>query len=94
MAWPSNRQRSAMHAGSINNPKSAAGRVYGVLKARPGQWIGGWELTQLSFTSAVSTRISEVRSQLPEIEVVETEQRKDGFFYRLVTVGSQLELAV
>lgn len=70
-----------MHAGSIHNPNSAAGRVYRHLKKRR-CWIGGWDLTMAAKVSAVSTRISEARRQLPAGEVIQKKQRGGKFYYR------------
>lgn len=42
-----------MHAGSIDNPDTAAHRVYMVLKSLDGNWIGGWDLTIRSQASAI-----------------------------------------
>lgn len=73
-----------MHAGSINNPDTAAGRVYRILQDLRGGWIGGWELTQAARTTAVSTRVSEIRSQLTDEQEIQVEQRGRYFYYRLV----------
>lgn len=85
-----------MHAGSIDNPDSGAGKVYAVLKARSGQWVGGWDLQQSAVTTAVSTRVSEVRLQLDANpgrgETVEVKQEGRKFFYRLTASKGQLEL--
>jgi hypothetical protein len=71
-----------MHAGSINSDLTAAGRVYKYLRERPERWIGGWQLTIETGTTAISTRISEVRHQLPKTEKIETNQEGQRFFYR------------
>lgn len=83
-----------MHPGSIDNPTTAAARVYRVLSDLGGQWIGGWELTQAAHTTAVSTRISEVRMQVERHgERVEVEKRGRLYFYRLVRVErGQMEM--
>lgn len=87
-----------MHGGSIDRPETAAGRVYEVLNARRGQWVGGWDLQMAAQTTAVSTRISEVRAQLVRNpargERIEMEQRGRKFYYRLVADKGQLEFAV
>ena len=87
-----------MHAGSIDTQETAAGRVYAVLREREGQWVGGWDLQTLAQTTAVSTRVSEVRRQLETDssrgEAVEMQQRGKKFFYRIVAAKGQLELAV
>lgn len=73
-----------MHAGRIDGD-TAAGRVYEVLKGKAGEYVGGMELTLLARTTAVSTRISEVRRQLPAGERIERiGNRAHGQFYRLV----------
>ena len=75
-----------MHVGSIaEDSVAAAARVYRTLKAAHGGWIGGWELQSESHTTAVSTRVSEVRHQLPSSESVEMKQVGQQFFYRIVT---------
>lgn len=90
-----------MHPGSIDNPASGAGRVYAVLKERMrtgfnGGWVGGWDLSQIAQTTAVSTRISEIRLQLMadsgRRETVESEQRGRYWFYRLVETKGQLDM--
>ena len=51
-----------MHVGSITESSiTAAARVYRTLCAAHGGWIGGWELQDAAKTTAVSTRVSEVR---------------------------------
>jgi len=85
-----------MHAGSIDNPKTAAHRVYSVLRALDGAWIGGWDLTLRARASGMSTRVSEVRHQLAcdpaRGEAVESRQEGVKWFYRIVRVtkGQQL----
>ncbi|MCK4306083.1 MAG: hypothetical protein KAY24_17720 [Candidatus Eisenbacteria sp.] len=69
-----------MHAGSIDG-MTAAARVYRVLKSEQ-RWIGGYELQDRAETTAVSTRVSEVRHQLPETEAIEMKQEGHRFFYR------------
>ena len=82
-----------MHSGSIYG-NTAAARVYQVLKELDGDWIGGWELGQVAKTNAVSTRVSEVRRQLPPGESIPRPMRRGKhFFYRLEKAhGEQLEL--
>ena len=85
-----------MHTGNIDNPETAAGRVYNVLKGHYGEWLGGWELTQYAQTTAVSTRISEIRAQLtldPDRRE-KVEMKRDGryFYYRIAGTESQMEL--
>lgn len=85
-----------MHAGLIDNPDTAAHRVYCVLKSLNGAWIGGWELTQRAQTPAVSTRVSEIRAQLfvePwRKEKIESKQRGRYWFYRIVPTKGQLDM--
>lgn len=92
-----------MHAGNIDNPDTAAGRVYRVLKARMHikttkgvGWVGGWDLSQWAKTTAVSTRISEIRAQLfvddGRRETIEVKQDGRYFFYRLVETQGQLDM--
>lgn len=83
--------RSLMHLGNIHS-NTAAGRVYAVLCARDGDWISGWDLAQAARTTAVSTRVSEVRMQLFGA-TVETRRDRDGYWYRLVAERGQMELA-
>lgn len=85
-----------MHGGSIDRPDTAAGRVYAALRDRNGGWVGGWDLSMIAQTTAVSTRVSEVRAQLARQpgrgECVEVERRGQKFFYRLVAEKGQMEL--
>jgi hypothetical protein len=86
-----------MHGGDIWSEATAAGRLFGILESRCGEWIGGWELTQLAMVSAVSTRVSEIRHALsaqPERGyAVESKQEGRRWYYRVVrTLGpEQLE---
>lgn len=78
-----------MHAGNIDND-TAAGRVYRALSARPGIWLDAWELMTAARTTAVSTRISEVRHALRDrggIEQVEHKQAGHNHYYRIVRTG-------
>jgi hypothetical protein len=82
-----------MHAGSIENPKSAAGRVYKILLEDVGCWFSGWNLTTQARVTAVGTRVSEVRHQLPSgqrIEHRDTFGEQRGSWYRLVDDGVPL----
>ena len=72
-----------MHYGSIHND-TAAGRTYRLLKAFNGLWMDSWYLTRQARSTAIGTRISEIRKQLPAGERVETKQEGHKFFYRLV----------
>ena len=76
-----------MHPGKLEG-HTAAARVYHALRSEPGRWWGGSELAEAAGTTCVSTRISEVRHQLPAGERLEHRaevfqfQRKQ--FYRIV----------
>ena len=76
-----------MHPGKLDG-HTAAARVYRALRSVPGQWWGGDELAAAAATTCVSTRVSEVRHQLPAGESIEhrTEvyQFKRRQYYRLV----------
>ncbi len=75
-----------MHKGSIDS-KSAAARVYRALKKRR-RPVDGWTLSQAARVTALSTRISEIRQQLPEGETIETIRKvingEQRFYYLLV----------
>ena len=76
-----------MHAGTIDNPKTAAGRVYNILSYCKGLWLSGWYLTTEARVTAVGTRVSEVRHQLPvgqRIEHKTEHEGERGSWYRLV----------
>jgi len=89
-----------MHPGSIESDLTAAGRVYAYLGHHRGCWVDAWRLTLDTRTTAISTRISEIRHQLPRNERIEVKQVGRGFYYRLVKVpviqpvGEQLALGV
>ena len=75
-----------MHCGKLTT-NSAAGRVYRELRrwSQFGSgWVNGWQLSVNARTTAVSTRISEIRHQLPPNERIEKKQDGRGFYYRLV----------
>jgi len=78
-----------MHAGAITSERTKAGRVYRHLTApgNLGRWFGGWELTLGLKVSAIGTRVSEVRAQLPPGEEIEREQRGADNFYRIVRIS-------
>lgn len=83
-----------MHAGSIDNPKSAAGRVYAILRFCQGRWLSGWYLTTEARVTAVGTRVSEVRHQLPagrRIEHKTSHEGVSGSWYRLVVEMSEAD---
>lgn len=76
-----------MHTGRLDTD-SAAGRVYRYLKQHKGCWVDAWTLTVETGTTAISTRISEVRHQLNEKQIPEAiETRQDAnrrWYYRLM----------
>ena len=81
-----------MHSGKLEGD-TAANRVYQYLKRNQGQWFGGWDLTIATRTTAISTRISEIRHQVPANERIEVDQEGTYWFYRLVKVKpTQFEL--
>lgn len=73
-----------MHAGKIATTDTAAGRVYHYLKGLDGQWVDGWTLALSTRTTAVSTRVSEIRHQLTD-ERIEVKFERKGWWYRLVS---------
>lgn len=74
---------------------NAATRVYLVLMTRPGEWFDSWELTLAAKTSAVGTRISELRSQAPAWLRIERKTENRRNFYRAECVPrTQLALGV
>lgn len=81
-----------MHAGKLTTD-SVVGKLYRILKANTGQWMGGWTLARAVFTDCISTQISGVRRQLPPHETLEKMTRTiDGklrWFYRLVQEEEQ-----
>jgi hypothetical protein len=76
-----------MHPGKLDG-NTAAARVYRALRSVPSHWWGGDELAAAAATTCVSTRISEVRHQLPAGERIEHRcevyQFKRRQYYRLV----------
>ena len=79
-----------MHPGRIDSD-TAAGRVYRHLRSVQGSWVGGWELAMATKTTAVSTRVSEVRHQLHGTgQRVEANRDESGWFYRIVDDGRLL----
>jgi hypothetical protein len=77
-----------MHCGSLSGD-CAAVRVYAHLLAREGVWVSAWDLTIACKTTAVSTRISEVRHRLEFDERWDVESHhEDGhWYYRVVRLG-------
>lgn len=76
-----------MHVGTIQNPKTAAGRVYDRLLEANGKWMSGWDLSISARVTAVGTRVSEVRHQLPARQRIEHKTSHEGVsgsWYRLV----------
>lgn len=71
-----------MHSGSIaEDSKAVAARIYRVMRnAR--RWMTGLELQDAVPTTAIATRISEIRRQLPDDEIIETKQEGRRFYYR------------
>ena len=74
-----------MPAGKLEGD-TAANRVYRYLKRNHGQWFGGWQLTIDTHTTAISTRLSEIRHQVPANEKIEVDQDGTDWFYRLCKV--------
>jgi hypothetical protein len=76
-----------MHPGKLEG-NTAAARVYHTLRSLPAHWFGGDELAAAAGTTCVSTRVSEVRHQLPAGERIEHRsevfQFKRTQYYRLV----------
>lgn len=73
-----------MHTGNILNECTAAGRLYRAL-GRRGHWHSAAALAARIHTTCLSTRIAEVRAQLPRGERIEVVCRGIGrWFYRLV----------
>ena len=78
-----------MNYGKITNPDTAAGRLWGILRANPGRPFTAKSLRELSHPDpmkqieAVSTRIQEVRQQLPDGFTLKTVRRGQLFFYVL-----------
>ncbi len=66
------------------NERTAAGRLYRLF-GRRGHWHSAGVLAAWLRTTCLSTRISEVRAQLPRGERIETDCRGIGrWYYRLV----------
>lgn len=84
-----------MHYGSIRNPKTKAARTYALLMSLDGGWIGGDKIAEIVGTNCMSTRLSEVRKQLPPHLCIERQvtHTDEGCIneYRIVRAG-QLEL--
>ena len=83
-----------MHAGNITSD-SAAGRVYQRLARDAGKWVDAWQLALDAETTAVSTRVSEVRRQVAALGMsVEHEERREAGkrrqYYRLVPARGQM----
>ena len=74
-----------MHFGRIEND-TAAGRVFKLLRANAGEWIDAWTLTLACRTTAISTRISEIRHQLVADEryAIESLYEDGKWYYRVV----------
>lgn len=80
------RHKPGPHGGA-KRPLTAAARVYRILRNWSPRWVGSWKLTLAAETSAVSTRVSEVRHQLPEGWKIEHKQVKQKHYYRIVKLG-------
>lgn len=78
-----------MHPGTIDSDLTAAGRVYSYLRRHANKWIDAWRLTLDAKTTAISTRISEVRHQLPPNERIEVKQEGRKWFYRWAKVKQE-----
>lgn len=72
-----------MHPGKLDTDTAAA-RVWRYLLAYEGVWTDAWGLTVDTRTTAISTRISEVRHQLPDGYRLEHERRGQRNYYRVV----------
>jgi hypothetical protein len=75
-----------MHAGSLTRDTTAA-RVYRHLAEYRGRWLTTMEIGRATGSQCTSTRISEVRAQLPEGERIDRRQIGLLHQYRLVNVG-------
>lgn len=73
-----------MHVGNISNVHTAAGRVYAYLVEHVNNWCDAWTLTIACETTAISTRISEVRHQVKANEIVEHVRDGKRNLYRIV----------
>lgn len=74
-----------MHVGSVDRD-TAAGRVWDVLHENLGRWVSGWDLTVRARTTAISTRVAEIRQQLRGTDAIyriECTRGTGGFFYML-----------
>lgn len=84
-----------MNYGKIEN-HTAASRVYRLLRTS-GRWLSGWDITIKARTTCASTRVSEVRHQLPDDELIETKCEDEVWYYRWKKIdkpstAEQLEL--
>jgi hypothetical protein len=70
-----------MHTGRLDT-LSAAARVYRYFRMHPDAWLDSWRLTLDCQTTAISTRVAEIRAQLPSDELIETKQEGKRFYYR------------
>lgn len=87
-----------IHAGDISDPATKAGRLFEVMKTRPGEWWDALELQSLiGISTAIGTRVSEIRFQAARFgfEVPKC-KRKNGLSYYmirpLVCNGEQMRL--
>jgi len=74
-----------MHAGRLDTTSKAA-VVFRRLADRPGRWHSGWMLTTDCQSSAIATRVSEIRRQLEDDPVWDIESKREGthWSYRVV----------
>lgn len=71
-----------MHAGSIANQKTAAARVYNLIRSNPTRRFSTREVQDLAFVCAPSTHVSEVNKQLRDGEEIVCEQVGRLFYYQ------------
>lgn len=83
-----------MHAGSIDNPSCAAGRVYRCLCAHAHTWLTAGDIRRLTGVEAASTRVSEVRLALEAAGTGTVVCRQTGrrWEYRVEWAAQQMEL--
>ena len=73
-----------MHYGRLDR-NTAAGRLFWYLQKHEGLWMDSWHLTEQCKTTALSTRISEIRHQLHGTDMrVEHKQECKKNYYRIV----------
>jgi hypothetical protein len=72
-----------MHPGRLDRPTKAR-RVHDYLRAHAGEWLGHDDIARACETTCVSTRLSEVRRQVPEGWRLETRRTGDRWYSRIV----------